>query len=276
MKPTASHNGGHDFRPEYRQLNIIGTSFPDVPIIALTATASMKVREDIIKQLKMKDCKKYISSFNRKNLYYYVIPKQQDVFKQIVEYLKTKYRGPGIIYCFSKKNVDVLTENLNHEGYRALPYHGDLSSDIRTRNQEKFMKDDVEIIVATIAFGMGIDKPNIRFVIHHDLPKNLETYYQETGRAGRDGLNSDCVLFYDEKESKRLERFNNTNMKLEEEERQKANNNLRAIKDFCKTTECRRKLLLRYFEEDFKDKCSGCDNCRKLKFKKQKQNMKVK
>ncbi|VVB87822.1 putative ATP-dependent RNA helicase [uncultured archaeon] len=250
---------GHDFRPEYRKLRLIRESFPDIPVIALTATATPKVQEDIIVQLNLRDCKKYIDSFNRKNLAYNVRPKQE-TFQQIVQFLRNRPNESGIVYCLSKKEVDSLTKRLQQAGYNALAYHADLSPNIRSANQEKFIKDDVDILVATIAFGMGIDKPNIRFVIHYDMPKNLEAYYQQTGRAGRDGLKSDCVLFYSYADRQKVEYF--INQMLDERERRIALNKLQDLINFCETSICRRKILLGYFGEDFKEEnCRACDNC---------------
>src|SRR5882762_1559863 len=183
---------GHDFRPEYRELKKLRTHFPDVPIMALTATATERVRDDIIKQLKLRYPRSYVASFNRPNLTYRVLAKSS-AYQQVLDFIRARPNESGIIYCASRKSTDALAEKLTKDGIKALPYHAGMESRERTRNQEAFLRDDARVITATIAFGMGINKPNVRFVIHHDLPKNIEGYYQETGRAGRDGLPSECV-----------------------------------------------------------------------------------
>jgi len=251
---------GHDFRPEYRKLRILKTKFPAVPIIALTATATPKVQHDIVSQLNLVDHGTYIASFNRANLSYQVRPKKKDAYTQLLRYLKKHQGDSGIIYCYSRKNVDSLSNKLKRDGFRALPYHAGLSDKARARNQESFIKEDVEIIVATIAFGMGIDKPNVRFVIHYDLPKNPESYYQETGRGGRDGLECDCILFFSRGDRYKIEYF--INQKNTWEERNIALTQLREMVNYCDSTVCRRKVLLKYFGEDFKEpNCGGCDVC---------------
>ncbi len=186
---------GHDFRPDYRNLKILRNNFPLIPIVALTATATEKVREDIIKQLHLENSKVFISSFNRPNLSYEVLPKK-DSFKSIIALLNNNKEKSVIIYCFSRNDTEKLVDNLNKYGFSALPYHAGLDSKQRKENQERFIKDEINIMVATIAFGMGIDKPDVRLVIHHSLPKSIEGYYQETGRAGRDGLPARCILLF--------------------------------------------------------------------------------
>jgi ATP-dependent DNA helicase RecQ len=250
---------GHDFRPEYRKLSILKRKYPHIPIIALTATATPRVREDTISQLHIEGCNTYVASFNRKNLLYQVRPKK-DTYEQIVEFLRDRKDKSGIIYCQSRKTVDELTGKLRKSGFNALPYHAGLSDAARSRNQDIFIKDDVEIIVATIAFGMGIDKPNVRFVIHYDLPRNLESYYQETGRGGRDGLECECILFFSRGDKYKIDYF--IDQIAKSEEREAARSKLKEVMDYCQSTVCRRRMLLRYFGEELQDEnCGGCDVC---------------
>lgn len=250
---------GHDFRPEYRKLSILKRKYPHIPVIALTATATPKVREDTISQLHIEDCNTYVASFNRKNLLYQVRPKK-DTYEQMVQFLRDRKDKSGIIYCQSRKTVDELTGKLRRSGFNALPYHAGLSDAARSRNQDIFIKDDVEIIVATIAFGMGIDKPNVRFVIHYDLPRNLESYYQETGRGGRDGLECECILFFSRGDKYKIDYF--IDQMDKNEEREAARSKLKEVMDYCQSTVCRRKVLLQYFGEELKeDNCGGCDVC---------------
>jgi len=254
---------GHDFRPEYRKLKLLKENFPQVPLIALTATAIPKVQEDIITQLKLSNPKIYKASFNRENLFYQVKPKD-NAYHQLLQYLEHHKKDSGVIYCHSRRSAESLANKLQEESYRALPYHAGLASNLRTKNQDKFAKDDVEIIVATIAFGMGIDKPNIRFVIHYDLPKNLERYYQETGRAGRDGGESDCILFFSHGDKRKIEYF--IEQKEDETEKRIAYRKLHDMVNFCEGRTCRRKILLNYLGEAYHEtNCGNCDNCIKPK-----------
>ncbi|WP_340820322.1 DNA helicase RecQ [Methanolobus sp. WCC4] len=250
---------GHDFRPEYRKLNMLKKKFPQVPIIALTATATPKVREDTIQQLGIKDCGTYVASFNRKNLFYRIRAKK-DTYPNLLRYLRKKKGESGIIYCQSRRTVNSLATKLKKDGFNALPYHAGLTDQQRARNQEMFIKDRTDIIVATIAFGMGIDKPNVRFVVHYDLPKNLEGYYQETGRGGRDGLECECVLFFSRGDKYKIEYF--IKQKGKKEERDIALKQLNDMVDYCESNTCRRKVLLGYFgEEVTEDNCGKCDVC---------------
>ncbi|MDR4509693.1 MAG: DNA helicase RecQ [Candidatus Brocadiaceae bacterium] len=250
---------GHDFRPEYRQLSLLKQTFPNTPVMALTATATPVVQNDILSQLKLTGCKVFTASFNRKNLFY-AIRHKENAYHHIVQYITRKKNDSGIIYCQSRKTVESLASNLLSEGFRALPYHAGLSSEERTKNQERFIREDVDIIVATIAFGMGIDKSNVRYVIHYDLPKSIEGYYQETGRAGRDGIKSDCILFFSYGDKIKIEYF--IKQKTDERERQLAFRQLRELIQYCEGAVCRRKLLLSYFGEHYEEQnCRSCDIC---------------
>ena len=249
---------GHDFRPEYRELKKLRKHLPDVPIMALTATATERVRADIIKELTLRDPRSYVASFNRPNLTYRVIPKTAS-YEQLLAFIRGRPNDNGIVYCASRKSSESLARNLNEHGVSAKPYHGGLTNAERTRHQDAFLRDDVRVITATIAFGMGINKPNVRFVVHYDLPKNLESYYQETGRAGRDGLPSECVLLFSPSDVAKQLHF--IDEKAEKEARI-ARAQLQQMVHYAETRQCRRSVLLEYFGERFlQQSCASCDNC---------------
>jgi ATP-dependent DNA helicase RecQ len=249
---------GHDFRPEYRKIKTMIGQLGNLPVIALTATATPKVQLDIQRNLQMEEADVFLSSFNRNNLYYEVRPKKETK-KQLIRFLKEHKGKSGVIYCLSRKKVEEIAQLINVNGFKAAPYHAGLEPDVRMKNQDDFLNEEVDIIVATIAFGMGIDKPDVRFVIHYDVPKSLEGYYQETGRSGRDGLEGHCLMFYSHNDLSKLEKFNKDKSV---QERDNARVLLQEMEFYAESPVCRRKQLLHYFGEEYMEhNCGMCDNC---------------
>ncbi|MEN9469970.1 MAG: ATP-dependent helicase RecQ [Verrucomicrobiota bacterium] len=250
---------GHDFRPEYRRIASLRGLLPDIPVMALTATATERVRKDIIHHLQLRDPAVFVASFNRPNLSYRVIPKDQPI-RQIVEFVRKRPMDGGIVYCATRATADRVAESLSERGFPAVPYHAGLTNSERAQNQELFIRDETRIVCATIAFGMGINKPNVRWVIHHDLPKNIEGYYQETGRGGRDGLPADCLLLFSAGDAAKQTHF--IDEITNDHEQRVAREQLRLMLHYAECSGCRRRELLEYFAESYTEpNCNSCDNC---------------
>ncbi len=250
---------GHDFRPEYLQLGQLAELFPDVPRIALTATADKRTREEIVTRLHLQDAERFLSSFDRPNIFYRIVPKEQPR-KQLLAFLAERRSDAGIVYCLSRKKVEEVAAFLTEQGFPALPYHAGLPNDLRAHNQKRFLNEEGLIMVATVAFGMGIDKPNVRFVAHLDLPKSLEAYYQETGRGGRDGLPADAWMAYGLQDVVMLKQMLQ-NSEGDERHKRLEQHKLDAMLSLCEETRCRRQTLLAYFDEEMPQPCGHCDNC---------------
>ena len=249
---------GHDFRPEYRQISQLRGLFPGIPIMALTATATKRVRDDILGQLQLREARCYAASFDRPNLTYRVLPKVE-AYAQTFEFIRARRGESGIVYCQSRRGTETLAERLQADGLQAAPYHAGMEASARAANQELWLRDELRVICATIAFGMGVNKPNVRFVLHYDLPKNIESYYQETGRAGRDGLPSDCLLLFCLADVMKQQRF--IEQKPDAQEQEIARAQLRRMIQYADESGCRRAALLSYFGEVHPGNCQGCDNC---------------
>ncbi|MDJ0575679.1 MAG: DNA helicase RecQ [Xenococcaceae cyanobacterium MO_234.B1] len=249
---------GHDFRPEYRQLKQLRRQYPQIPILALTATATKRVQQDIIQQLELRQPNIHLASFNRPNIYYEVKTKEKNSYYQLLKEVRQQ-SGSGIVYCLSRRRVDEIAFKLNNDGIDAVPYHAGMSDRDRTENQTRFLRDDVRIIVATIAFGMGINKPDVRFVFHYDIPRSLESFYQESGRAGRDGEIAKSILFFSSGDIKKIDYL--IEQKPDPDEQRIAHQQLNQVIDYAEGADCRRTIILRYFGERFRGNCGKCDNC---------------